>query len=141
MIDIDKLVETSLSAARSSIIEHGTCAFLVLIVHPEGVQGLIFPAAPSSPSEESALDDQINHWAGRLNSTQVIVISDKWIGEDTPEGCVAISATTPFAGQRKALAVEILGSLGVVKAGMQKYWRRAGGEVDFGEFLWGEPLV
>jgi hypothetical protein len=141
MIDIDELIETSLSAARSSIVEHGTCAFLVLTVHPEGVKSLIFPAAPSNPSEESGLDDQINYWAGVLNSNLVIVISDKWIGEDTPEGCVAISANTPFAGRRKALAVEILGPIGVVKAGMQKYWRCAGVEVRFGEFLWGEPLV
>jgi hypothetical protein len=141
MIDIDELIETSLSAARSSIIEHGTCVFLVIIVHPGGIKSLIFQAAPSNPSEESGLENQINYWAGLLNSDLVIVISDKWIGEDTSDGCVAISATTPFAGRRKALAVEILGSLGVVKAGMQKYWGRAGGEVHFGEFLWGEPLV
>jgi hypothetical protein len=114
---------------------------LVHIVHAKGIKNLIFLAAPSNPSELSGLENQINYWAGALNSDLVIVISDKWIGEDTPDGCVAISATTPLAGQRKALAVEILGSLGVVKAGMQKYWRRAGGEVDFEEFLWGEPLA
>jgi hypothetical protein len=105
------------------------------------VKALIFPAAPSNPSEESSLDEQINYWSGVLNSSLVIVISNKWIGEDTPEGCTAISQTLPFAGGRRALVVEILGSLGVVKAGMQKYWHGAGGEVRFGEFLWGEPLV
>jgi hypothetical protein len=141
MPNIDELIETPLSAARSSIVEHGTCPFLVLIVHPEGVKRLLFRAAPSNANEESGLEDQINYWAGKLNSTLVIMVSDKWIGEDTSEGCVAVSATIPFAGRRKALAVEILGSLGVVKVGMQKYRRDAGGEVHFEEFLWGEPLA
>ena len=99
MIDINELIEKALRAARSSVIEQGTCAFLVLIVHPEGVKALIFPAAPSNPSEESSLDEQINYWSGVLNSSLVIVISNKWIGEDTPEGCTAISQTLPFAAQ------------------------------------------
>ena len=105
------------------------------------MEELIFLEAPSNPGEESGVADQINFWAGLLNSNLVIVISNKWIGEDTAEGCTAISQTLPFAGGRRALVVEILGPLGVVKAGMQKYWHGAGGEVRFGEFLWGEPLV
>ena len=81
--DLNELIATSLCAARASIEDHGTCAFLILIVHPEGVQVLIHRAAPSNRAEEEGLNRQINDLIVALNGQMVIFVSDQWIAEDT----------------------------------------------------------
>ena len=134
--DINKLIATSLCAARASIEDHGTCAFRILIVHPEGVQVLIQRAAPSNRAEEEGLNRHINGLIVALNGQMVIFVSDQCIAEDT-NNHLALSYTARFPGAPKAIVVEIYGFEGILKCGMQKYRHCPDGQVRFEEFVWG----
>jgi hypothetical protein len=89
----------------------------------------------SDPGQRAKVNDRINLLMGVLKSNLLITISDAWIGEETSDGCVAISFD-PFPGRRKALVVEIWGCSRRLTSGMQEYTHIADGQVLFGELLW-----
>jgi len=134
--DLHELIAMSLRAPCASIVDHGTCPFLIFIVHPEGVQVLIYPAPPSNRGEEAGVKRQINDLIVALNGQMVIFVSDQWIAEDTNNHLV-LSYAAWFPGAPKAIVVEIHGLKGILKRGLQKYRHCADGQVRFEEFVWG----
>ncbi|MGB8029852.1 MAG: hypothetical protein WCF30_09305 [Terracidiphilus sp.] len=140
MTEIDQLMQNSLSEARSVIEGGGTWEPLVHIVHSQGVHSMRVPRLHAGLAEEAKMVDEINQQLDVLNGELLITVSDVWIGEDTPDGFVAISWGIPFSGRRKALLVQVEACCDRLTCGMQKYMRCADGQVLFGELCWGDPL-
>jgi hypothetical protein len=136
---VNKLVAESLSDARSVIEEGGTWEPLVHIVHSLGVKSMRAPGLHAGPVVKAKQLDEINHQLDLLEEQFVIRVSDVWIGEDTPDGFVALSWDIPFTGHRKALEVEVTACCDRLAWGIQKYMRSADGKVLFEEFQWGIP--
>ena len=135
---VNKLITESLSEARSVVENGGTWEPQVHIVHSLGVQSMRAPGLHAGPVAKAKQVGEINHQLSLLTGEFLITVSDIWIGEDTPDGFVAISWDTPFSG-RKALEVEVKACCDRLACGIQKYWRSADGKVLFGEFEWGTP--
>lgn len=111
------------------------------IVHPLGVESMRVPGLHAGSIEKAKVDDLINHMLSVLNGGLMITVADVWIGEDTPDGFVAISRDIPFSGRGKALLVQVEACCERLVCGIQKYMRSAGGQVLFGEIHWGDPLA
>jgi hypothetical protein len=133
------LIAKSLSEARSVVEKGGTWEPLVHIVHSLGVQSMRAPGLHARPVAKAKQVDEINYQLDLLNGEFLITVSDVWIGEDTPDGFVAVSWDIPFSGRRKALEVEVVACCDRLVCGIQKYMRSAGGQMVFGEFQWGDP--
>jgi hypothetical protein len=88
--------------------------------------------------ERARLNDKINLPMEVLKSNLLITISDAWIGEETSDGCVAITIDSPFSGRRKALVVDVWGCSRKLTSGMQEYMRLPDGHVFFGDLLWAD---
>ena len=136
---VNKLIEESLSEARSVVEKGGTWKPLVHIVHSLGVQSMRAPGLHAGPVAKAKQLGEIDHQLDLLNGEFLIKVSDVWIDEDTPDGFVAVSWDIPFSGRRKALEVEVVACCDRLACGMQKYRRSADGTVLFGEFEWGAP--
>jgi hypothetical protein len=136
---VNRLITESLSEARSVVETGGTWEPQVHIVHSLGVQSMRAPGLHAGPVAKAKQVDEINFELSRLNGEFLITVSDVWIGEDTPEGFVAVSWDIPFSGRRKALEVEVLACCDRLACGLQKYRRSADGKVLFGDFQWGNP--
>ena len=136
---VNQLIAESLSEAHSVVGKGGTWEPLVHIVHSLGVQSMRAPGLHAGPVAKAKQVGEINLELSRLNSEFMITVSDVWIGEDTPDGCAAVSWDVPISGRRKALVAEVLESSGRRTCGMLKYKRCADGQVLFGELLWGDP--
>jgi hypothetical protein len=136
---VNKLVAESLSEARSVIEEGGTWEPLVHIVHSLGVHSMRAPGLHAGPVAKAEQLEEINHQLDLLKGEFLITVADVWIGEDTPEGFVAVSWDIPFSGRRRALEVEVLACCDRLACGIQKYMRYADGKVLFEEFQWGTP--
>jgi hypothetical protein len=141
MTDIDQLIENSLSEARTVIQEGGTWEPLVRIIHPLGVESMRVPELHADSTVKAKMVDFINHALSVLNGNLMITVADVWIGDDTPDGFVAISWGIPFSCRRKAILVEVRACCERLTCGIQKYMRSADGQVHFGEFDWGDPLA
>jgi hypothetical protein len=138
---VNKLIAESLSEARSVVEKGGTWEPLVHIVHSLGVQSMRAPGLHAGPVAKAKQVGEINLELSRLNGEFLITVSDVWIGEDTPDGFVAVSWDIPFSGRLKALEVEVQACCDRLACGMQKYIRTSDGKVLFGEFQWGAPLT
>lgn len=136
---VNKLIAESLSQARSVVEKGGTWEPLVHIVHSLGVQSMRAPGLHARPVAKAKQVDEINLELSRLNGEFLITVSDVWIGEDTPDGFVAVSWDIPLSGRRKALEVEVQACCDRLACGIQKYTRSADGKVLFEEFQWGTP--
>jgi hypothetical protein len=141
MTDVDLLIGNSLSLAHSVIEEGGTWEPLVHIIHSLGVQSMRAPGLHAGLIEKAKVVDEIDHQLSVLKGSLLITVSDVWIGEDTPDGFVAISWGIPFSCRHKALLVEVRACCDRLTCGIQKYKRSADGQVLFGEFQWGDPLA
>jgi len=141
LTDVDILIVSSLSLARSVIEEGGTWEPLVHIVHPLGVQSMRVPGLHAGLDGKVKVVDDINHQWSVLKGILLITVADVWIGEDTQEGFVAISWDIPFSCRRKALLVEVQACCEHLTNGIQKYKRSPDGQVLVGEFHWGDPLA
>lgn len=141
IIDIYQLIENSLSEARTVIQGGGTWEPLVRIVHPQGVKSMRIPALHAGPNVKAKVVDFIDHVLSMLNGSLTITVADVWIGDDSPDGFVAISWDIPFSNRRKALLVEVQACCDRLNCGIQKYMRSEGGQVLFEEFHWGDPLT
>jgi len=141
MIDVELLIKSSLHRARLVIEQGGTWEPLIHIVNPLGVRSMRCPGLHAGLSEKAKVVDEINHLLSMLDGILLIKVADVWIGEDTPEGFVAISWDIPFSGRRKALLVEVHACCEQLICGMQKYRRCASGQVRFDEFCSGGPLA
>ena len=111
------------------------------IVHPLGVESMRAPGLHAGSIVKAKMVDFINHMLSVLNGGLMITVADVWIGDDTPDGFVAISWDIPFSCRRKALLVEVQACCERLTCGIQKYMRSADGQVLFGEFHWGDPLA
>ena len=138
---VNKLIAESLSEARSVVEKGGTWEPLVHIVHSLGVQSMRAPRLHAEPVAKAKQVEEINHQLSLLNGEFLITVSDVWIGEDTPDGLVAVSWDIPLSGRRKALEVEVVTCCDRLACGFQKYMRSADGKVLFGEFQWGTPHI
>lgn len=136
---VNQLIAESLNEARSVVEEGGTWEPLVHIIHSLGVQSMRAPGLHAGPVAKAKQVGEINHQLSLLNGEFLITVSDIWIGEDTPDGFVAISWDIPYPGRRKALVVEVLTCCDRLNCGIQKYMRASDGHVLFGEFHWGDP--
>jgi hypothetical protein len=139
MLLIQHLIAKSLSEACSRILESETWAPVVHIIHSLGVHSMHVPGLQAGPVERTKALNEIDRQLSELKGNLVITLADVWIGEDTPDGCVAVSWDVPFSGRRKALVAEVLECSGRRTCCMLNYKRRADGQVLFGELLWGDP--
>jgi hypothetical protein len=136
---VNKLITESLSEARSVVEKGGTWEPQVHIVHSLGVQSMRAPGLHAAPVVKAKQLEEINRQLDLLSGEFLITVSDVWIGEDRPDGFVAVSWDIPFSGRRKALEVEVTACCDRLACGIQKYMRSADGKVLFGEFQWGVP--
>jgi len=136
---VNKLIAESLSEARSVVENGGTWEPLVHIVHSLGVQSMRAPGLHGGPVVKAKQLEEINRQLDLLRGEFLITVADLWIGEDSPDGFVAVSWDIPFSGHRKALEVEVQACCDRLACGMQKYMHSQDAKVLFGEFQWGTP--
>ncbi len=128
-----------MSEARSGIVEGAAWVPVVHIIHSLGVHSMRAPGLQAGPIERAKALNEIDHQLSELKGNLVITLADVWIGEDTPDGCAAVSWDFPFPGRRKALVAEVVECSGRRTCVMLKYKRCADGKVLFGELLRGDP--
>jgi hypothetical protein len=138
-IDIEKLIEMSLSGARSVIEEGGTWSPLLHIVPSEGVWSVFLRGMIADPCRKNLVEILIKSRMKELNGIVAIMISDTWVGDATPADSLRPSLQDPFPGRAEALAVEMWWRDGVAECGLQMYRRCADGKVVFEELQWQEP--
>ena len=133
------LIAKSMSEACAGIVEGAAWVPVVHIIHSLGVHSMRAPGLQAGPVERAKALDEIDHQLSELKGKLVITLADVWIGEDTPDGCAAVSWEVPLSGRRKALVAEVVECSERGTCVMLKYKRCDDGKVLFGELLRGDP--
>lgn len=137
-IDVEELVELSLSEARSAIEGYGSWEPLVHIFHPKGVESILIRGLGADPRQKDQLANRINSRMKELNGILVIMVTDCWVGKGIPENSMTGSLQTPYLRQAEALMVAVWGPDGVTTCGMQMYRHCSNGKVQFDKLEWTE---